>query len=850
MTAINSYSTGTVSVANGDTVIVGSSTIWSAANARAGDVIIVDDLPAVEIKDVSDTTHLTLWSPWTGGAKSGVNYKIIQKSPLRFAGADAMASVSKMVAALNTDGFYVFVAPDLTEPDPSLGEEDQFALQVSTGKLWLKTGGVWVFQGVYKGFSIKGPWSAATAYQVGDVVSLAGTSYVALLANTNQTPPNATYWDVLAAKGDKGDTGDTGPGYGGTSATSNAIGTGSKTLAIGTGYAYQLGDYVRAKSAANGANFMEGFVLAYTGGSITIGVIKTGGSGTISDWNVSLAGAPGTGDLLSTNNLSDLANKATARLNLALAVYVADRSALKALDTTKDTVAYLTEPGRQGLFVWRSGDYSGQVTNDPNEGVYIKATAVVATSGAWVRDGAWQTDGVDPRWFGAKFDWNGTTGTDDSAAIQAWVNFLVASGAPGAVPGLTSRINATVNITAPVYFAGNPLKSEFRITNNGAGFNITSQTVTLKGFRVTGDDDAAKTAQDGIKINGVNLVEMDGITFTNCYNSINANGVAFWMNFKRVRWFDCINAHMVATAPVVGPGFTVTVDNCEMIPSKGNYGFLWTGAGSAQFNLMLASPANLAFNTLRIISIASQAGEFRFTNSVFEGSAQSCVSIEGDVNNKINNVFFTSCYFNQNNASGGAINVAFANRLHLTDCYLGGFGYGVNVLSTGGLTNSTIKGGFAICVKAAVNAGSGSTISGLDVMSLDASACGGSLIDLSAALTALNITVSSPNPGPNTSPVLMPSGQGGNCRVIGNLGGKNKYHQSGNFSIALNGSTSLVVIPHSLVTTPGYFNAQNSSFLGGTAAIREVTATSSVVNVQLTAAPAAGTYTFCWEARV
>lgn len=35
---------------------------------------------------------------------------------------------------------------------------------------------------------------------------------------------------------------------------------------------------------------------------------------------------------------------------------------------------------------------------------------------------------VDPRWFGAKGDWNGTTGTDDTAAIQAAINWIPTNG--------------------------------------------------------------------------------------------------------------------------------------------------------------------------------------------------------------------------------------------------------------------------------------------------------------------------------------------------------------------------------------------------------------------------------------
>ena len=42
-------------------------------------------------------------------------------------------------------------------------------------------------------------WSSTVAYYVGAQVSVGGTNYVCIVANTNQTPPNATYWTALAA---------------------------------------------------------------------------------------------------------------------------------------------------------------------------------------------------------------------------------------------------------------------------------------------------------------------------------------------------------------------------------------------------------------------------------------------------------------------------------------------------------------------------------------------------------------------------------------------------------------------------------------------------------------------------
>jgi hypothetical protein len=117
-----------------------------------------------------------------------------------------------------------------------------------------------------------------------------------------------------------GPAGPTGPGYGGTSTTSLLIGAGSKAFTTQTGMAYQVANYVRASSAADGANYMEGLITSYASGVMTIDVSKVGGSGTFADWTFSLAGAPGagTGDLVSTSNLSDVASKKTSKDNLSV----------------------------------------------------------------------------------------------------------------------------------------------------------------------------------------------------------------------------------------------------------------------------------------------------------------------------------------------------------------------------------------------------------------------------------------------------------------------------------------------------------------------------------------------------
>lgn len=94
---------------------------------------------------------------------------------------------------------------------------------------------------------------------------------------------------------------------------------------------------------------------------------------------------------------------------------VASRTALKAVDTTVQTAAILTEAGREGVFLFKAGNYASLITADTQEGVYIKADAVASSAGAWVRVYA---ERANVKWFGAVGD--GTT--DDAAAIQCAIN--------------------------------------------------------------------------------------------------------------------------------------------------------------------------------------------------------------------------------------------------------------------------------------------------------------------------------------------------------------------------------------------------------------------------------------------
>lgn len=78
-----------------------------------------------------------------------------------------------------------------------------------------------------------------------------------------------------------------------TSTVSYAIGTGSKSFPISTGKQFQPGQNVTISDISNPANFMFGQVTSYSGSSLVVNVTSTGGSGTITNWNISLSGVQG-----------------------------------------------------------------------------------------------------------------------------------------------------------------------------------------------------------------------------------------------------------------------------------------------------------------------------------------------------------------------------------------------------------------------------------------------------------------------------------------------------------------------------------------------------------------------------
>ncbi|WBY06816.1 glycosyl hydrolase family 28-related protein [Sphingomonas sp. 7/4-4] len=148
---------------------------------------------------------------------------------------------------------------------------------------------------------------------------------------------------------------------------------------------------------------------------------------------------------------------------------VASLTALKALSTTEGATV-LTEAGRQGLFIWTEGDYSGPPKGPADDINIVKQDDTALTVGAWVRqqadaisfklDAIGSTrrptstklgDVVSVYDFGAIGDGE----EDDTAAFQAAIDAVNARGGGSVyIPRGDYRISDTLRLYSNIELVG------------------------------------------------------------------------------------------------------------------------------------------------------------------------------------------------------------------------------------------------------------------------------------------------------------------------------------------------------------------------------------------------------------
>ncbi len=77
------------------------------------------------------------------------------------------------------------------------------------------------------------------------------------------------------------------------SLTSNTIAVGTKTWTVDAGESFVEGMPIYAVAQGDPTKFMVGVCTAYAGTTLTVAVTQAVGSGSISNWNISIGGVPG-----------------------------------------------------------------------------------------------------------------------------------------------------------------------------------------------------------------------------------------------------------------------------------------------------------------------------------------------------------------------------------------------------------------------------------------------------------------------------------------------------------------------------------------------------------------------------
>jgi hypothetical protein len=190
------------------------------------------------------------------------------------------------------------------------------------------------------------------------------------------------------------------PGSQGTSTTSHNISTGSKTFTTQSGKSWIVGQWVLISNSASAANYMVGYITAYSGTSLTVDVQSTAGSGTgVTTWNISLA-APSTDAVLNAQlvqhmqhalDLAGIAARVASAAELKLATYPLDLNTYDLLldrivwqlTLLHDLVGVVGRAISGGDIILRRGtvgDPSLHIADDPDTGMWSPGADALAWS--------------------------------------------------------------------------------------------------------------------------------------------------------------------------------------------------------------------------------------------------------------------------------------------------------------------------------------------------------------------------------------------------------------------------------------------------------------------------------------
>lgn len=287
--------------------------------------------------------------------------------------------------------------------------------------------------------------SAAAAAQAAEAAALAAQA-AAEIAETNAETAAASA--ALSAAS-----------LSGTSTSSVLIGTGSKAFTTQASKFFNVGNWLLIVSDADEANYMHGQVTAYSGTSLTVNVTDTGGSGTFTDWNITVSGTRGsigaTGATGTVNDLTGVPTAAPAVGDFAIFQDINDSNLTK-----KATLADILALSASGLVPIKTVTFSGASSVD-----FINGTGGIVFDGTYKAYKLFIID-ISITSLGQVLVRTGDSGGFDSGASDyAWgLNFsdLASGGNSGDVTASAIYVGAGANIAA---VANGSLSGEITLFN-------------------------------------------------------------------------------------------------------------------------------------------------------------------------------------------------------------------------------------------------------------------------------------------------------------------------------------------------------------------------------------------------
>lgn len=282
-----------------------------------------------------------------------------------------------------------------------------------------------------------------------------------------------------------------------TSTTSLAIGTGAKVFTVTAAKAFAAGQFFSAASAANNANFMHGTVTSYSGTTLTTNVTDIGGSGTKTDWQISISGSQGSTGPAGSLQIANAAGTADAiTADFTPDLVLADNLVIQVVNTAG--VNTVTNPtlntDASGALTIKARGNTALVAGDTGAAGYTMTLRYEATGTYWELQNpaanislVAASEAADTTCFLAFF--NAASGAAQQLKYNASLGYNASTGAlsagsfTGAGTGLTGTAASLTagNVTTNANMTGDVTSSGSNATTvvNVAGRTVANTAVTV-----------------------------------------------------------------------------------------------------------------------------------------------------------------------------------------------------------------------------------------------------------------------------------------------------------------------------------------------------------------------------------